>query len=115
MGKIDDIHGDSISRLIQVRGKLKGVHLKWTGDSIQDLDQLFLEYFHRKTLNESLWNGLRELMAMPELKELPERVYGQILSIVLRAQACFELRRAEVLGKQLSLPSPDSTIPGAPA
>lgn len=99
MSKIQDIKGDALSKLLQVRAQLKGVYLKWTGDGLQDIDQLCLEYFHRKALNECLWNGLKQLMDMPELKELPEPVYAQILSIVLRAQANFEIKRAEELAK----------------
>jgi hypothetical protein len=118
MGKLGEIKGDSLSKLLQVRAALKGVHLKWTGDALQDIDQLCLEYYHRKNLNECLWNGMRELMDMPALKELPEPVYAQILSIVLRAQANFEVRRAEEQGKNpqhhpASLtPTPTPRLPG---
>lgn len=94
--KIDAVAGDSLSKLLQVRAALAGVHLKWTGKAIQDIDQLCLEYFHRKTLNECLWNGLKGLMDMPELKELPELVYAKILSIVLQAHAVFEIKKAEL-------------------
>jgi hypothetical protein len=97
--KFDDIKGDSLSKLIQVRAKMAGVYLKWTGLAIQDIDLLVMEYFHRKTLNECLWNGLRDLMAMPEVKTIPEPVYAQLVSIVLRAQANFELARAEMIQK----------------
>lgn len=109
--KLNSITGDSISRLLQVRAALVGVQLKWTGDAIKDIDQLCLEYFHRKALNECLWNGLKQLMDMPELKELPEPVYAQILSIILRAQANFELKRLETLSKA----SPPIPVGGAVA
>lgn len=111
MSSMDDIRGDALSKLLQVRARLKGVSLVWTGDGIQDIDALCLEYFHRKNLNECLWNGLRQLMAMPELKELPEPVYAQILSIVLRAQANFELKRASELLKN---PNHHGTHPALP-
>lgn len=97
--KLNSITGDSISRLLQVRASLLGIRLKWTGNAIPDIDQLCLEYFHRKALNECLWNGLKKLMDMPELQDLPEPVYAQILSIILQAQANFELKRAETLQK----------------
>jgi hypothetical protein len=113
VGKIQDAQGDSLSKLVQVRAALHGVHLKWTGKALEDIDQLCLEYFHRKTLNECLWNGLKQLMEMPELKELPEPVYAKILSIVLQAQANFELRRAEaILARQKIGPTP---VPVSPA
>lgn len=104
MSKIGDIKGDSLSRLLQVRAGLHGVQMKWTGNAIQDIDLLCLEYFHRKTLNECLWNGLRALMEMPELKTLPERVYAHILSIVLQSQANFELKRAQKVITQTPQP-----------
>jgi hypothetical protein len=109
--KLNDIKGDSLSRLLQVRAAMHGVYMKWTGIAIPDLDLLCLEYFHRKALNECLWNGLRELMEMPELKELPEPVYAKILSIVLKSQANFELKRAETLQRPEppTLPPPGVT------
>lgn len=113
MIKIQDINGDSLSKLLQVRAQLKGVYLKWTGDGLKDIDQLCLEYFHRKALNECLWNGMKQLMDMPELKELPEPVYAQILSIVLRSQANFEIKRAEALAKNLSHHQSPPAFPGS--
>lgn len=110
-----DLRGDTLSKLLQVRAQLKGVYLKWTGDGIQDIDQLCLEYFHRKALNECLWNGMKELMAMPKLKELPEPVYAQILSIVLRAQVHFEIRRAEELAKNPQHHTSPPTLPAPSA
>lgn len=115
--KITDVKGDSLSKLLQVRAALLGIHLKWTGQAIPDIDLLCTEYFHRKTLNECLWNGLKQLMEMPELKELPEPVYAQILSIVLRSQANFELERAMKLGNTANppltpAPTPLPLLPG---
>jgi hypothetical protein len=108
MSKIPEVKGDSVSKLLQVRAAMKGVYMRWTGDGIQDIDLLCLEYFHRKTLNECLWNGLKQLMDMPELKTLPESIQAQICSIVLRSQANFELARAEKLGSQ---PPPMPPLP----
>lgn len=92
MTTFSDIRGDSLSKLLQVRAKMHGVFMKWTGQAVADIDLLCQEYFYRKVLNECLWNGMKELMDMPELKTLPEPVYAQILSIVLRAQANFEMK-----------------------
>lgn len=99
-----DVRGDSLSKLIQIRAGMLGIHLKWTGKAIEDIDTLVLEYFHRKTLNDCLWNGMKELMAMPELKELPEPMQAKLYSIVLQAQANFELARSEKIT--------NPTIPG---
>lgn len=109
--RLQDLSGDALSKLVQLRAHLKGVSLKWTGDGIKDIDQLCLDYFYRRALNECLWNGLKQLMEMPETKTLPEPVYAQILSIVLRAQANFELKRAEAQSKEAK----PQTTPGAPA
>lgn len=111
MGKINEVQGDSLSRLLQVRAALAGVQLKWTGQALPDIDMLCMEYFHRKALNECLWNGLKALMEMPELKDLPEPVYAQILSIVLRAQANFELKRHEMLSAQVQKQQPPPMAP----
>lgn len=87
--------GDAVSRLIQLRASRAGVRLNWTKVGAQDLDLLLTDYSNKTLLNQCLWNGMKELMAMPELKELPESVQAKIFSIVLQAQACFELKVVE--------------------
>lgn len=86
---------DSLSKLVQLRCSRLGISLKWTGKAIEDVDQLVLEYSNRKMLNECLWNnGLRLLMEMPEFKEMPESLQAKVASIILQAQAQFELKIA---------------------
>jgi len=91
------IRGDSLSRLIQARAKLVGVQLNWTGKAVEDIDLLLLDYFHRKCLNECIWNGMRELMDSNALKDAPEEVQARFYTIVLQAQANFEMKRAQQL------------------
>lgn len=84
---------DSLSKLVQLRASRLGIRLRWTGKAIEDVDQLVLEYSTRKMLNECLWNnGLRLLMDMPEFKEMPDALQAKIASIILQAQAQFELK-----------------------
>lgn len=106
MGELKIGAGDSLSKLVQLRAALVGIRLTWTGKAIDDIDMLCLEYFHRRNLNDCLWNGMKELMAMPEMKELPEPIQAKLYSIVLQAQAQFELKRAQQLQKQ-----PHANIP----
>ena len=96
--------GDAVSRLIQLHATRAGVCLNWTKNGPADLDLLLTDYSNKNILNSCLWNGMKELMAMPELKELPESVQAKIFSIVLQAQACFELRIGE--RNQGATPSP---------
>jgi hypothetical protein len=87
------VAGDSLSQLVQIRARNFGIALKWTGRAIEDIDTLCQEYWNRKNFNQCLWdNGLRELMLMPEYKDLPESMQAKIASIVLKARAHFELR-----------------------
>jgi hypothetical protein len=88
--------GDSLSQLLQVRARLFGIRLKWSGKAVEDIDMLCQEYWNRKNFNECLWdNGLRELMLMPEFNSLPEAMQAKIASIVLKARAHFELKTAQ--------------------
>jgi hypothetical protein len=85
--------GDSLSQLLQVRARLFGIRIKWTGKAVEDIDALCQEYWNRKNFNECLWdNGMRELMTMPEYNQLPEAMQAKIASIVLKARAHFEMR-----------------------
>ena len=92
-GLFDGIAGDSLSKLVQLRCARIGVRLKWTGRAVDDVDLLALEYSNRMMLNECLWNnGLRPLMDMPEFKQMPDALQAKIASIILQAQAQFELK-----------------------
>ena len=90
------VQGDSLSQLLQIRARLFGISLKWTGRAIEDIDMLCQEYWSRKNFNQCLWdNGLRELMTMPEFSTLPEPMQAKISSIVLKARAHFEQKVAQ--------------------
>lgn len=93
MNELGLVPGDSLSKLIQLRASRIGIRLPWSGKAIEDLDRLVLEYSNRRMLNECLWNnGLRLLMEMPEFKTMPDAVQAKIASIILQAQAHFELK-----------------------
>lgn len=103
---------DMVSRLVQLHAGRAGINLKWGGNGPADITMLCTDYQNKNLLSQCLWNGLRELMAMPELKELPEPIQAKIFSIVLQAQAVFELKIAERNQKAaLQKPAP----PGAAA
>lgn len=114
MNKIPEIRGDSLSQLLQLRAHMVGVSLKWTGNAVTDIDLLCKEYFHRKALNECLWNGLRQLMEMPELKELPDSLQAQIYSIILRAKANFESQHNEMMVRNPAAPPMPPQLPFLP-
>jgi hypothetical protein len=96
-----ELVGDAVSRLLQLHAHRNGVRkLKWSGKGPEDIAMLCLDNFHKTALSECLWNGMKELMAMPEMKELPESMQAQIYSIVLKAQANFELKKGDNAGKQ---------------
>lgn len=89
----DGVQGDSLSKLLQLRCNRLGIRLAWTGKAIADIDALVLEYSNRKMLAQCVWdNGLRDLMQMPEFKQMPEAMQAKVASIILKAQAQFELK-----------------------
>jgi hypothetical protein len=105
--------GDAVSRLIQLHATRADVRLKWTRNGPQDLDLLLTDYSNKTILNQCLWNGMKELMAMSELKELPEAVQAKIFSIVLQAQAVFELKIQARNQRRAYTPPPPMPMGGA--
>ena len=78
---------DPLSSLIQLQARRLGVDLKWAGKGIEDLQMLVQDDSNKTILSKQLWNGIKELWEMPELKELPEPIYAKICSIILAARA----------------------------
>lgn len=100
MGEVAITSGDAISRLLQLHAKRNGVRLKWTGRGTDDIAMMCSDNFNKTALSQCLWNGMKELISMPEIKELPEPIQAKIYSIVLQAQALFELQKNENNAKQ---------------
>jgi hypothetical protein len=84
-------HPDALSGLVQLSSKRLGVDLKWTGKGLDDLHQLALLASNTNILSKTMWEGLQELWAMPELKQLPEPIYAKICAIILKTRAVSEL------------------------
>lgn len=101
---------DAVSNLVQLHAKRNGVNIHWTGKGGEDIAALCVYSFNQRVLGECMWNGIKELMAMPEIKELPEPIQAKIYSIILQAQSVFELRKAENTAKNAAPPA----IMGAP-
>jgi hypothetical protein len=83
--------GDALSRLIQLHAGQHDIRLAWLGNGIKDLVALCNAHAIQARLAKHLWTGMRELMTMPEMKELPEAIQAQIMSIVLKSQALVDL------------------------
>jgi hypothetical protein len=83
--------GDALSQLIQLQAGRYDIRLAWTGRGTEDLEALVRTHAVKERLSKHLWAGLRDLLQMAELKELPEPVQVQIMSIVLKAQALNDL------------------------
>lgn len=96
---------DAVSNLVQLHAKRNHVQLHFTGRGADDIAALCVDNFNKRVLGECLWNGIKELMAMPEIKELPEPIQAKIYSIILQAQSIFELKKGENNAKN-SVPAP---------
>src|SRR5471030_780046 len=83
--------GDALSTLIQLQAGRHDIRLAWIGHGTTDLIALINAHAVQARMAKHLWGGVRELMQMPELRELPEPVQAQMMSIVLKAQALLEL------------------------
>ena len=86
---------DAVSRLIQLHARRAGIHLVWSGKTNEDMERVMVDLSNKILLSQSLWAGMKELWEMPEMSLLPEPIYAKICSIILKAQANFELKLAE--------------------
>lgn len=109
---------DPLSSLVQLQARRLGVDLKWIGKGIDDLQLLVQDDSNKTTLSKQLWNGIKELWEMPELKELPEPIYTKICSIILAARARTDLdlakRNARVAAGVMGHPQPTDNGPARP-
>jgi len=95
MAELTTNTGDALSRLIQLQAGRHDIRLAWVGNGTADLVALLNAHAVQARMSKHLWTGMRELMQMPELRDLPESVQAQIASIILKAQALTELDTEE--------------------
>jgi|SRR5271166_1271750 len=91
MGEITKTDGDALSRLIQLQAGRHDIRLAWVGNGTADLVALINAHAVKARMAKHLWTGMRELMHMPEMVELPEPMQAKIASIVLYSQTLTEL------------------------
>jgi hypothetical protein len=96
---------DALSRLIQLHAGRHDIRLTWAGKGVDDLIALVSAHAVKARMAKHLWTGMRELMLMPELKELPEPLQAHIASIVLKAQVMIDLD-TDAHAKRLATPKP---------
>ena len=97
--------GDALSRLIQLQAGRHDIRLAWVGNGTSDLVALVHAHALKARMAKHLWTGLRELMQMPEMSELPEPMQAKIASIVLYSQSLTELETEEHARKLANMPS----------
>lgn len=102
--------GDALSRLIQLQAGRHDIRLTWVGNGTVDLLALCNAHAVKARLAKHLWTGMRELMQMPELKELPEALQAQIMSIVLKSQALTDLDTEAHAKRLANLDKPKGAI-----
>jgi hypothetical protein len=96
MGEQSDLNkGDALSRLIQLQAGRHNIRLVWVGNGTSDLITLVTAYATQARMSKHLWSSMRELMMIPEMKELPEPLQAHITSTILKAQALTELETEE--------------------
>jgi hypothetical protein len=83
--------GDALSRLIQLQAGRYDIRLVWTGKGTEDLIAMCNAHSVQARMAKHLWTGMRELMLMPEMKDLPDPIQAQVASIILKAQALVDL------------------------
>jgi len=83
--------GDALSRLIQLQAGRHDIRLAWVGNGTADLAALCNAHAVKARIAKHLWDGVRELMQMPEIRELPEPLQAQIAAIILKSQALADL------------------------
>jgi hypothetical protein len=102
--------GDALSKLVQLQAGRHDIRLVWTGNGVADLIALCNAHAIQARMSRHLWTGMRELMMMPEMKELPEPLQAQMMSIVLKAQALVDLDTEGHLQRMARADKPKGTI-----
>lgn len=109
---------DPLSSLVQLHSRRLGLDLKFTGKGNEDLSLLVTDDSNKTLLSKQLWNGIKELWEMPELKELPEPVYAKICAIILAARARTDLdlqkRNQRIAAGVMAPPQPTDNGPARP-
>jgi hypothetical protein len=90
-----NIEGDALSRLIQQQAARYDIRLTWTGKGVDDLTALLNAHAVKARMAKHLWNATKELMQMPEIRDLPEPVQAQIAATILKGHALTELDNDE--------------------
>jgi len=88
---VSNIEGDALSRLIQLQAGRYDIRLAWKGRGVDDLIELCNAHAVKARMAKHLWTGMRELMQMSEIKDIPETLQAQIYSIILHAQALVDM------------------------
>jgi hypothetical protein len=94
--------GDALSRLIQLQAARHDIRLAWSGNGTSDLLALLNAHAVQARMSKHLWTGMRELMNLPDMRDLPEPMQALIASIILKAQALTELEN-EAHAKRMAL------------
>lgn len=92
MSEIQIGPGDAVSRLLQVYAKEFGLKRVWSGIGHVDARALIADNVNLKMMKECIYDGVKDLYAMPELTTLPEAVQAKMMAIILNARACVELQ-----------------------
>jgi hypothetical protein len=100
---------DALSRLIQLQAGRHEIRLVWTGKGTTDLVALCNAHAVKARLSKHLWTALRDLMHIPELKELPEPLQAHIVSTILQAQALAELENEDHAQRMAALSKPKAS------
>lgn len=102
MADIVKTDSDALSRLIQLQAGRYDIRLVWSGNGNADLVALMNAHAIKARLSKHLWTSIREMMQMPEFKELPEAIQATMTAIVLKASAVTDLE-TEAHAKRMAL------------
>lgn len=100
--------GDALSRLIQLQAGRHDIRLAWVGNGVTDLVALCNAHAAKARLAKHLWTGLRDLLQLPEMKEMPEALQAQVTSVILHAQALTDLETDAHAKRLANLDKPKS-------
>lgn len=95
MSEPQTIEGDVLTKLIQLRARRLALDLRWPKEGIASLDLLCLACSNAMLVQEEIWNGVKELCAMPEMATLPEPMQAKIMAIILKARVSIELAKKD--------------------
>lgn len=101
--------GDALSQMLQITGRAAGLtDWRWSGNGLQDIEQLVRTTANVRAANTQLMKSLAEIVNIPEFAALQrerEDIGARVALLVLRSRAMIDLSTQAKMKEPQNAPS----------